>query len=130
MQKLNCGINERRCASQERHEEKGKIEGKVVAKWKMKGERNVQKDKHKSIQKKRGVEEPGVDDEAGRRPKRKMESEPGSASGVTPAAGNEEPLATTSGDVQMSSAREPKRSGEDIEELEAASKVGVEAVHQ
>ena len=86
---------------------KDEFEEKAVAKQKRKEE------------KKRGVEEAGVEDEAGRRPKRKMENEPGSASGVKPAAGNEEPLATTFGDVQMSSARGPKRSGEDIEELEA-----------
>ena len=96
----------------------------MVARQKKKEERRSEK----SMQKEGGVEEAGVEDELEERTKRKMQKGPGSSSGMQPPAGEEEPLKTHSEDVEMSSARGPKRSGEDIEELEAGSKAGVEAV--
>jgi hypothetical protein len=47
---------------------------------------------------------------------------------MQPPAGEDDTRKTHSEDVEMSSARGPKRSGEDIEEREAGSKAGVEAV--
>ena len=78
------------------------------------------------MQKKRGAEEAGVEDELEERTKRKMQKDPGSSSDMQPPshpdpnevgmqapAGEDDTLKTHSEDVEMSSARGSKRSAEE-----------------
>ena len=113
------------------------FEEKVAAKRTKNEEKTVEKlakhvkmEHQNLIHKKRGADEAHIEDEPDRRTNSKMKNGLGTSSDVNPAAGKEGPLRTHSDDVQVFSASGPNMSGDEIDELEATSKAGVEAVHK